>query len=382
MAVYQNAAQISHALSFSPQMPLNPKLGSVLGDFPVIPAGLEFPDEAHYRLNFHAPGADSVTVGIVMDTYPMERQEGGLWSITLPIGDGGWKPVFFRVDGVTVLNPMLGIGFGASSPCNFVDLPQPGVDFYHLKEVPHGTVCQTFYPSAVTGRQESCLVYTPPGYMRGSDAYPVLYLQHGHGENEHCWVHQGKVNFIMDILIAAGEATPCIIVMNNGMVQTPGPDGQAVIDPSLLPRLVAEDCIPFIESAYRVKTGKEHRAIAGLSMGSMQTSVLSMTRPELFDWVGIFSGFVRVPPILPGGNDHLNALNNAEKFRSEYRLFFRAMGRDDVFMGDFLSDRKLLEDSGLSPAQWDNHREQLYPGSHEWNVWRLCIRDFLKQIFR
>ena len=224
-----NAALISNALAFSPQMPLDPGLGSVLGNFPFSPPGLEFPEAGFYRLNFLAPEASVVTVMADFQEHTLKKDETGVWSVTLPIGNGGLKPVFFRVNGTAVINPMLQIGFGASTPCNMVDLPQTGVDFYDLKDVPHGTVSQVFYPASVTGRYESCLVYTPPGYMNGTEYYPVLYLQHGHGENEKCWVHQGKVNFILDNLIAEGKAESCIIVMNNGMVQTTGEQDKTVI---------------------------------------------------------------------------------------------------------------------------------------------------------
>lgn len=377
-----NAAQLSTALSFSPQVALDFHRGTVLGDFPVVPPGLEILDAESYRLTFHAPTAQAVTVQIVFDEYPLKREADGLWSITLPIGSGGFQTLTFRVDGVRVIHPMLNIGFGASASCNFVDLPQPGIDFYHLKGVPHGAVSQVFYPSSVTGHYESCLVYTPPGYATGNDHYPVLYLQHGHGENEHCWIHQGKVNFILDNLIASGDAMPCIIVMNNGMVQTQDSDGSLRVDSMLLPELLVKDCIPYIERTYRVKCQKEHRAIAGLSMGSLHASILSMTYPELFAWVGIFSGFIQTPPLLKNGNDHLDALKDPHKFRSNYRLFFRAIGESDVFIDRFLSDRALLQNRSLSPEDWENHIERMYPGNHEWNVWRLCIRDFLKLIFR
>ena len=381
-SIRPNAALLSNALAYAPQMPLDPKMGSVLGEFPPVPAGLTYPEEGFFRLNFHAPTAATVTVMVDFREHTLEKESSGLWHITLPIGNGGMKPVFFRVDGVSVLHPMLPMGFGASSPCNMLDLPQPRVDFYHLKDVPHGAVTQEFYYSSLTGRHESCLVYTPPGYMNGTDIYPVLYLQHGHGENEKCWVHQGKVNFILDNLIAAGQAEPCIIVMNNGMVQSTNDNGDTIVDMTLLPKLIVQDCIPYIEKTYRVKPGRENRAVAGLSMGSMHASVMTMTWPELFPWAGIFSGFVQVPTVLQSSNSHLDALKDVDKFRADHRLFFRAMGQQDPFLGDFRSDRELLERSGLSPALWENHKEILYPGSHDWNVWRMCIRDFLQLIFR
>ncbi len=341
-------AQTASALAFSPQMPLDLSRMSFLGDIPAVRPGMELVDEGHYRLSFYAPEARSVAVQIIFDRHPMERDETGHWTVVLPMGSGGWQTIGFWVDGVNVINPMVNVGFGSSAPCNYVDLPQQE-DFYHLKQVPHGAVTRVYYPSTVTGRTESCLVYTPAGYLTGEECYPVLYLQHGHGENETCWVHQGRVNFIADNLIAQGKAAPCVIVMNNGMTQVPDPRGGRRIDPMAFQEVLVKDCIPFIEKTFRVIPDKEHRAMAGLSMGSAQTSVLTMERPDLFAWAGIFSGFVQMPGLLAEYSAHMEALKEPDTFRRQYRLFFRAIGSEDVFLDFFRSDSKLLADAGLSP---------------------------------
>ena len=117
-------------------------------------------------------------------------------------------------------------------------------------------------------------------------------------------------------------------------------------------------------------------------VGSLHASILALTYPELFAWAGIFSGFMQALPVLGGSNAHLEALRDPAKFRADYRLFFRAIGKDDVFIENFRSDSRLLEDHGLSPENWENHIEAFYPGNHEWNVWRQCARDFLMRIFR
>lgn len=376
----RNSALTATALAYNSQAPLDPKKGTFLGDIPPVPPGLDFPDEAHYRLTFHAPNAKTVTLRRFFEELPLEKEADGFWRITLPIGPGGLMPVSLQVDGNLVINPMLPIGFGASTPCNMIELPGKE-DFFYLKEVPHGVVSHRFFPSTVTGRTESCLVYTPPGYEDSAESYPVLYLQHGHGENEGCWFHQGKVNFIADNLIAAGEAEKCIIVMNNGMVQKRDDQGGIWVDMTALPELLVKDCIPFIEQHYRVRPGRENRAMAGLSMGSMHTSILTLSHPELFAWAGIFSGFVQPLPIISPENGYMTALDNRE-ITDSFRLFFRAMGEADPFFSFFTSDRKLLEEKGLAPDRWAAHEEAVYPGSHDWNVWRLCARDFLKRVFR
>lgn len=377
-----NQAQRAAAMAFSPQMPIDPRLGSLLSDEAQhVPAGVELVDETHFRVNFHAPAANAVSLRTFGGVLPLQKGADGVWSAVLETGAGGFRPLFFLVDGTAVLNPMAPLAFGASAPVNAVDLPQPGVDFYHLKDVPHGAVAEEFYFSKVLGRWESCLVYTPPGYQKDARRYPVLYLQHGHGENERCWVHQGKINFILDNLLAQGSAKPCLVVMNNGMVQRCGETG-ARIDPELLEPLLAEDCIPFIDGAYRTLADREHRAMAGLSMGSLQTSMTVLRRPDLFAWAGVFSGFVQPLPALTRRADYLRALDDAAAFRARYRLLFRAMGEQDPFWDRFAADGALLAAKGLAPGQCPAHVERRYPGSHEWNVWRLCARDFLQLVFQ
>lgn len=369
------------ALAFSPQLPLNAQSGAVLaGGQPSIPSGVRLVDEAHFELCFYAPEAKKVETVTISGQKEMTLGEDGVWRVLLERKQGGFLPVRFLVDGVAVINPMAPIGFGASTPMNFVDLPQKGVDFYDLKAVPHGGVTQEFYASGVTGRYETCFVYTPPGYGTGKESYPVLYLQHGHGENERCWVTQGKVNFIMDNLLAEGKAVPCIIVMNNGMVQVSGEDGPRM-DAALLPQVLIQDCVPFIERTYRVKTGKENRAMAGLSMGSMQTSMTVLSHPELFAWAGIFSGFVK-PLSIVQDSAYLRYLDDRERMGKDFRLFFRAMGNTDPFMNIFQEESRMLAEKGLAPSVCPPHVERIYPGSHEWNVWRMCARDFLGMIFR
>lgn len=377
-----DAAQQATALAFSPQLPLDPQVGSLLSEEPRhIPAGVELTDEAHFRVNFYAPTAREVALRTLEGVLPLRQGADGVWSEVLERGEGGFRPLFFLVDGAAVLNPMAPLAFGASAPVNAVDLPQPGVDFYHLKDVPHGAVTQEFYFSSVLGRWESCLVYTPPGYRQGAQRYPVLYLQHGHGENERCWVHQGKVNFILDNLLAQGKAKPCLIVMNNGMVQRPG-EPCVCIAPELLEPLLTEDCIPFIDGSYRTLADREHRAMAGLSMGSLQTSMTVLRHPELFAWAGVFSGFLQPLPAITQATAYLRALEDAAAFSAHFRLFFRAMGRQDPFRQHFAADGALLAAKGLAPGQCPAHRERWYPGGHEWNVWRLCARDFLQLLFQ
>lgn len=370
------------AIAFNEQLPIGTEAGTMLGESGItIPKGIQILEDGSVLALFYAPKAGTVSLEFEGQEILMSKEENDIWKAILVPETPGLKAVIFKVDGVTVINPMAPIGFGWSKPMNYVDVPEKDCDFFFLKDVPHGTVVQDFYYSSVTGNYESCMLYLPPDYMGMSDRkYPVLYLQHGHGENEKCWVYQGKVNFILDNLLAEGKAVPCVIVMNNGMVHTRDGKGSPVMDSSLLEHLLVRDCIPFIEGKYRVHTDKNNRAMAGLSMGSMQTSITVMHHPDLFGYAGVFSGFLRR---LPDGNgDHLKFLDDKERFQSAFKFFMRAMGTEDCFFDSFIRDNELMEEKGLAPENCPNHKIYYYPGGHEWQVWRKCIYDFLQAVFR
>ena len=210
----------------------------------------------------------------------------------------------------------------------------------------------------------------PPASYDSAKKYPVLYLQHGYGENETGWVYQGHVGRIADRLLAEGRMREMIIVMANGMTQAPGDRWQMRL---LFPQVLLRDLIPFIESRYPVLTDKWHRAMAGLSMGSFQTSYVTMSHPDLFGYVGVFSGFLR--DIRGTENTHLALLDDPARFRESFRVFYRAMGTEDQFFESFLADDALLRDKGIAPLR------RTFPGGHDWGVWRRCIHEFLPLIF-
>jgi len=269
------------------------------------------------------------------------------------------------------LNPYLPIGYGCCRPMNFVDVPVPGEeDWDALTEIPHGGVTRRYFYSSVTGKQEICLIYTPAEYD-AAKKYPVLYLQHGYGENETGWVYQGHVARIADKLIYDGNMKEMIIVMANGMTQSDDPEKKF----GLFNEVILTDLIPFIEKHYNVYTDKWNRAMAGLSMGSYQTSQVTMTHPELFGYVGVFSGFMSLR-FFKIEEKHLEILNDQEKFNSSYRVFYRAMGTEDNHFDSFAQDDEMLKDKGLHITR------QTFPGGHEWSVWRRCIHAFLPMIFR
>ena len=324
-------------------------------------------EDGSWRLVIEAPEAKEISIRLDEKEYPFSRDGEGKWTLEFRPEPGFWF-FFLKIDGANVVHPAFPIGFGYSRPMNFLNVPGDD-DFWLCRDVPHGFVVQDYYPSKVTGRTESCLVYLPPRYFTDTKKYPVLYLQHGHGENEACWIHQGKTNWILDNLLAEGKAKEMIVVMANGMVQV---DGQ--VRSERFTQLLVEDLIPFVEGRYRASSRREDRAMAGLSMGSVQTSITTMTHPELFAYIGLFSGFLR--NIFPDDNVHLKAMDDAEKFGETYKVFFRGCGDRDQFLGTFLEDDEIVKQKGVRE---DRH---LYHGGHVWGVWRECLRDFVPQLFR
>lgn len=304
----------------------------------------------------------------------LQKQPDGYWQAELSLKPGFYF-VQMLIDGAALLTPMLAIGFGYSRPYNFLEI-EPLEDYCRLKDIPHGSVTHEYYNSTATGSYETCLVYTPPKYSENNRSYPVLYLQHGHGENENCWIWQGKLNFILDNLIAEGKTVPMIVVMNNGMVQVKDSDGSTKVDHHAFENLLLNDVMPFIEQKYRVLGGRENHAMAGLSMGSMQTSIVSFRHPEVFAWIGLFSGFMH-DLIAPDSEAHLKYLiDSPDSFNKNTRLFFRCIGSSDPFFANFAQDDIFCKNHGILCQRKE------YEGKHDWNVWRKSIRDFAQMIFK
>jgi len=210
------ASSYSDSLSMDPQKTLPWFRG------PIQP-GVVYHENGDVTLNFYAPNASEVKVAVVFQKYDMVAETPGFWTLTLHDLREGFHPIRFYTDGSENINPMAPIGYGGSRITNYIDVPEKGNDFLDIKDVPHGAVTREFYKSSVTGEFESCLVYTPPEYhLNPEKHYPVVYLQHGAGENETSWVYQGKINFMTDNLLAENKAVPFIIVMNAGGVRVKG----------------------------------------------------------------------------------------------------------------------------------------------------------------
>lgn len=332
--------------------------------------GCEILPDGRVFFRVKAPGAKEVVVDQFGTLFPLTQASDGMWEGAVDLGRG-FKYFFLKIDGADVLCPYLPIGFGCCRPMNFVDVPVPGeTDWDALDGIPHGSVTRRYFPSSTTSRQEVCLVYTPPAYDPAK-RYPVLYLQHGYGENETGWIYQGHAGRIADQLLHEGRMAEMLIVMANGMARK---DLQAR-DFELFPRILLNDLIPFVDAHYPTLTDKWHRAMAGLSMGSHQTSRVTLSHPELFGWAGLFSGFLRAP-WRDTDESYLAALDDAAGFHGDFRLFYRAMGTEDQFFDRFLEDDALIEAKGVRTLR------RTFPGGHDWSVWRRCLHDFLPMLFK
>lgn len=367
-----NQAITSQALSFCPVISAADE-----------PEGQIRDAEGNVWIQIKADYASDVSLIIYEQKFPFIKEEG-IWKLKYT-GKDGITLVQLQIDGMNVLTPYLPICYGYSRPYNYVSI-ETEEEFYYLKNVPHGTVRQEYFHSDITGEWERCFVYTPVEYEECPEKrYPVLYLQHGHGENETGWIEEGKVHFIMDNLIQAKEAKPFIIVMNNGMVQTKNAEGKRIVDHTIFPEYLIKDVIPYIEKKYRTIKNKDSRAMAGLSMGSIQTSITAFEYPEYFSYIGLFSGFLRdfiqgdkIMDMVQRGkasDKHLRILDSKETFKNNLKIFFRAMGENDIFIQKFLEEDELLSKKDISCIRI------IYEGGHDWNVWRRCIRDFAKLLF-
>ncbi len=331
--------------------------------------GYEVLPDGSARIRLRASGAKEVVLDQFGRLHPLSPAEDGMWEGTVRLGRG-FQYFFLKIDGNDVLSPYLPIGYGCCRPMNFLDIPVPGEEEWGtLDNIPHGAVTRHYFPSSVTGKMEICLVYTPPAFGTAKK-YPVLYLQHGYGENETGWVYQGHVNRIADRLLHEGKMREMLIVMGNGMTQS----GDGSQSRMLFPQVLLEDLILFIEQRYPVLTDSWNRAMAGLSMGSYQTTPPTLQNPGLFGYAGVFSGFLRA--IREGSNEHLALLDDKARFQASFRVFYRAMGTEDQYFSAFEADDALIREKGVEMIR------RTFPGGHDWGVWRRCIHDFLPMIFR
>ncbi|MFC1485663.1 esterase [Candidatus Latescibacterota bacterium] len=315
-----------------------------------------------------APESNNVmlTVTNVPDTMQMNRDENGIWSLTIgPLEPEIWE-YSFLVDTVTCIDTQNAWIKDEPRPSmSMVEVPADPPAFYEAQEVPHGLVTTHLFKSPVLGFWRTFKVYTPPGYNRTNSAtYPVFYLFHGGAGDDKGWTNNGRAHLILDNLIFEGKAVPMIIVMPNGQYRGEGfpTDG---FEQDLLNVI-----FPTVEREYRVKADAQNRAMAGLSRGGGQTLDIGVTHPEMFTWIGIFSS----------GNIGENIIATHGQFidqaNKNLNLFWLGVGDLDPRLTPFQEFVALLDQKGTE------YSFMVYPGAHEWDVWRKCLRDFAPMLFR
>ncbi len=385
--------------------------GSAADDGSFRPAATNVPQAAYPRIDarrrvqfrIQAPGAQKVQImvgggGGETPRMDLVKQPDGAFTLTTPpIVEGfHYYPVY--VDGFEVTDPGSHTFFGEGRDMSGIEIPSPVPSdaFYEIRDVPHGQVGERWYHSSVTGTWRRIFVYTPPGYdTETKRRYPVLYLQHGAGEDETGWTRQGRAQFILDNLIAAGETRPMIIVMANGYAKpagTPAPDfrkltGRAAFFAAMrtLTAGFSDDLtqvvVPFVDRNYRTLSDRDHRAMAGLSMGGMQTFEVTLNHLDMFSYIGGFSG----APFFFGNQkfDPKTAFHGAfadpAAFARRVHLVWLGAGTTEMAMihravAGFHED---LVQAGIKHVFYQS------PGTaHEWLTWRRDLRDFAPRLFR
>ena len=317
------------------------------------------------------------------ETLPLTKAENGVWSVSIkPLASSMYHYNFF-IDGVAaidVTNPhALRDGTRYAS---LLMVPGEGSSVFQLNETPHGNISQVWYPSPTLGADRRMYVYTPPGYDSGKESYPVLYLLHGAGGDEDAWSSLGRANLILDNLIASGKSKPMIVVMTNGnawqtstLRQIPGLPAptretfsqyQGKFEKSLV-----EDVVPYIEKNFRVKADKNHRALAGLSMGGGHTITASITYPGTFGYIGVFSSGIF--------DANADMAEMEKKFlalkASGVNKYWVACGTEDFVMDSNKRLLSVLEKTGFEHEYFENE------GGHTWANWRTYLSMFAPMLF-
>ena len=346
-----------------------------------------------------APAADSVKIsGNWMQGWGsavhLSKNDDGLWETTFEDLTPDYYNYTLNVNGVRTIDP--------ANPWVIRDvrnvfsafiLPGEESEIMQLSEGKNGTVHEVWYPSPTLDMEQRRMsVYLPPNYNESDESYPVLYLLHGAGGDENAWTELGLANRIMDNLIHSGESVPMIVVMTNGNPNqestwhvAPGHDPAHESDsqnPMATERFedsLVADVIPFIESNYRAKTGKENRAVTGLSMGGWQTQKLSLKHPDVFDYYGVMSmGIIRESQFAMNAQTHLELTNqNIDALKdSGYKLYWIACGTNDFLFDSVNFMREVLDGHDFDYV----YRET--GGGHTWDRWRLYLSEFAPMLFK
>ena len=363
-----------------------------------VPAPGNIPGQEYPRLGadlsvvfrLKAPEARVVKLeggaGLAKEPLAMTRNEDGVWSLTTPPAVPGFHYYWFNVDGLRVNDVASYSFFGYGRETSGIEIPEAGTDFYLPQDVRHGEVRVHWYFSRITGKWRRAFVYTPPDYDANTRTrYPVLYLQHGAGENERGWIEQGRAHFILDNLIAGKKAKPMIVVIDTGYAahanaganqNTNSATGNPMRGTAAFEEVMLKEIIPGIDAKYRTIAKREHRAMAGLSMGGMQTLNLTLRHLDQFAWIGAMSS----PPRqgFDVSNSYEGAFRDARAFNKKVKLLWLGAGTAETrFHEGAVAMHEALSKAGIKSVFYSS------PGTdHEWQTWRRSLHDLAPRLFR
>ena len=333
-----------------------------------------------FRLN--APDAKLVQVDICGTKYDMTRNDNGLWSVTIPAQVPGFHYYALVVDGVSVNDPASETFYGCGKMMSGIDIPEANTDVFEIKDVPHGEVRQVNYFSKVDNEWRPLFIYTPAGYNENADRYPVVYIQHGGGEDHRGWVQQGRMANILDNLIAEGKAVPMIVVSSNSNVKTRGAGGPAYSAQGMSPfrNEMVDNIIPFVDKNYRTKADRKFRAMCGLSMGGGQSFYVGLCSPDVFANVGIFStgmfGGIAGAANFDLEKECPGILSDTKTFNEQHDVFYISCGEQDPRITYNKAIAEKMKQAGVN-VQFNS-----FAGDHEWQPWRKSLADFAQKLFK
>jgi len=356
-------------------------------EYPRINADLS----ATFRIEAEHARAVQLLLELGQSIYDMTRAPDGFWEVTTTPLLPGFHYYAVSVDGFVSNDPGSRVFFAARKEVSGLEVPASESEFFAIEPVPHGAVRAEWYRSSKTGETRRIFVYTPPGYEHSTARFPVLYLQHGFGEDEAGWSDQGHENFILDNLIAAHRAKPMIIVNANGMTGVPSPppppEHQEAKGPAAanavarffmeeryaeFDDVVLNELIPFVDANYRTIRDRDHRAIAGLSMGGAQALRLGLDHLDEFAYIGAFSPAIQITDTK---TDYDGMIADQDRLNHQLRLLWIGIGHDDFLFTPVAESHEALTRAGI------RHEWVESSGAHVWTVWRKYLADFAPRLF-
>jgi enterochelin esterase-like enzyme len=322
-----------------------------------------------------APDAQNVQLDLVKK-YNLVKNSEGIWEVTTDSLTEGFHYYSILVDGLAVADPSSETFYGMGRMASGIEVPFKGDDYYAIKDVPHGEICIKYYYSNVFNTWRRFYIYKPAGYDANlSIKYPVLYILHGGGEDERGWATQGKTDLILDNLIAANKAKPMLVVMPDGNVNAQS-FGENTL--RMFERELKLSIIPFVEKNYRAESSSGNRALAGLSMGGIQTLYAGMNNTDIFSYLGVFSSGWILPLQSDLADKQYDLMKkNLDKIKTNMKLLWIGIGgKEDIAYNNCQTMISRFNDMNLKYTYSD------YPGGHAWPVWRNNLYNFSQMLFK